>query len=106
MTKTSPLDTAVQALATYRIAKLIIDDKITEDIREKIFVKYGDPAVSKVSYAFTCFWCVSIYAGLGIALGDTVFPRTTRLLTRALAFSAVTGLLAENEDVFKPEAGF
>lgn len=91
------VDTAVSALATYRLTKLIIDDKITEELREAVYVRYGDPAVSKVSYLFTCPWCVSTYAGLALSLGDTVFPRTTRVLTRALAFSAVTGILAERE---------
>lgn len=88
---------AVFALATYRLAKLVIEDKLTEEFRERIFVRYGDPKVSKVSYAFTCYWCVSMYAGLALSLGDTVMPRTTRVISRALAFSAVTGILAERE---------
>jgi hypothetical protein len=91
------LDAVTSALATYRLTKLVIDDKLTEELREKIYVRYGDPSVSKVSYLFTCPWCVSMYAGLAVSLGDTVFPRTTRVLTRALAFSAVTGMLAERE---------
>lgn len=95
--ETSTLDTGVQALATYRIAKLIVDDKVLEGPREWMFAKFGDPSVSKVSYLISCYWCVSIYAGLAVSLGDTVFPRTTRVLTRALAFSAITGMLAERE---------
>lgn len=93
----SALDTAVSALATYRLTKLVIDDKLTEELREKVFVRYGDPSVSKISYLLTCPWCVSMYAGLAVSVSDTVFPRTTRVLTRALAFSALTGIIAERE---------
>lgn len=91
------INTLISALATYRLTRLVIDDKLMEGAREAVYVRYGDPAVSKVSYLFTCPWCVSIYAGLAVSLGDTVFPRTTRVLTRALAFSAITGMLAERE---------
>lgn len=91
------LDTAVQALATYRLTRLVIDDKITEGPRELIFARFGDPSVSKISYLISCPHCVSIYAGLAVSLGDTVFPRATRIITRALAFSAVTGIIAERE---------
>jgi hypothetical protein len=87
----------ISALATYRLTKLVIEDKILEGPRESIFAHYGDPKVSRMSYAFTCPWCVSMYAGLAVSLGDTVFPRTTKILTRALAFSAITGMLAERE---------
>ena len=85
------------ALATYRLTKLVIDDKITEGPREYVFAHAGDPSVSKISYLITCPWCVSIYAGLALSLGDTVFPRTTTLIARGLAFSAITGIIAERE---------
>jgi hypothetical protein len=87
----------ISALATYRLTKLVIEDKILEGPRESIFAHYGDPKVSRVSYLISCPYCVSMYAGLAVSLGDTVFPRTTKILTRALAFSAITGMLAERE---------
>jgi hypothetical protein len=95
--ETSLVNAGTLALATYRLTRLVIDDKITEGPREWIFAKFGDPSVSKISYLFSCPHCVSVYTGLAVSLGDTVFPRTTRVLTRALAFSAVTGMIAERE---------
>lgn len=99
-------DPITLALATYRTTKLVIDDKITEGPREWIFARFGDPRVSKISYLVSCPHCVSMYAGLALSLGDTVFPRTTRILARGLAFSAITGLLAEREQALTGNDGF
>lgn len=90
-------DPVTLALATFRLTKLVNEDKLTEGPREAVYAHFGDPSVSKLSYLISCPWCVSIYAGLALSLGDTLLPRTTRVLARGLAFSAITGLLAERE---------
>lgn len=93
----TPLELAVSALATYRLTKLVVDDKITEDLREKVFERYGDPSVSKVSYLVQCPWCVSVYAGVLVSLSRMIAPGAAKLLLESLAFSAVTGILVERE---------
>ncbi len=90
------LDFLIDALATHRLTKLVIDDKITEDAREKVFHKYGEPHESKVSYLVTCPWCSSIWIGLGVVAARTIAPRAWRPLSYALAFSTVTGLIEEH----------
>ena len=43
------MDDVVDALATYRITKLILDDKITEDVRNVVFEKFP-PHEHKLGY--------------------------------------------------------
>lgn len=89
------LEDIVDALATHRLTKLVIDDKITEDLREKVYDKYGQPDEHKVSYFITCPWCVSTWVGIGVVAARTIAPRAWRPLSYALAFSSITGLIEE-----------
>ena len=90
------LEDIVDALAVHRLTKLVIDDKITEDLRNKVYEKYGEPADSKISYLTTCPWCVSMYLGLGVVVARTVAPKAWRPLSYALAFSSFTGWIEEH----------
>lgn len=83
------------ALATHRLTKLIIDDKLTEDLRDKVFARFGNPDDSKISYLITCPWCVSIYVGAGVAVIRSVAPRPWSMVARALVASTITGLIEE-----------
>lgn len=85
------LDDLVDALAVYRLTKLVNDDEITADIRDKLLERFH-PEDTKIGYLITCPWCVSIYMGAAVALAREVAPRPWRVASRALAFSAVAGL--------------
>ncbi|MBA2558924.1 MAG: DUF1360 domain-containing protein [Propionibacteriales bacterium] len=94
----SVLDVLFDVLATYRLTTLVKDDKITEDLRNIVWRRYGEPSAEdshKLSYLLTCPWCLSIYFGAGAVLGRAVFPRTWGAVSRALTYSALTGLLSE-----------
>lgn len=78
-------------VATYRLTKLIMDDKITEDFRNLIFEKF--PRDSKLSYLITCPWCVSIWAGLSIFALRKISPETADIVSGLLAASAITGVI-------------
>lgn len=88
------LNFAKDALAVYRLTKLVIDDKLTEDVRNKVFETFP-PESTKVGYLFTCPWCVSIWVGLGVVAARKVAPRAWDGVATALAASSVTGLLEE-----------
>jgi hypothetical protein len=90
------LDAIIDAAATHRLTKLVIDDFITEPLREKVFEKFGDPSESKVSYLITCPWCVSFWAGAGVVAARTLAPKAWRPLAYALAFSSATGWVEEH----------
>jgi hypothetical protein len=92
------LQIVFDVLATYRLTTLIKDDKITEDIRKVVFDRFGEPSDEdshKVSYLLSCPWCLSIYfGGLAVVVGGR-WPRLWKPFSKALSYSAVTGLLAE-----------
>lgn len=83
------LSLAVDIVATYRLTKLILDDKLTEDLRFLVFNKF--PRESKISYFMTCPWCVSIWAGAAIFALRRVSPETADFVSGTLAASAITG---------------
>lgn len=78
-------------VATYRLTKLVMDDKITEDFRAFIYSKF--PRDSKTAYLIGCPWCVSIWAGLAIFGLRRFSPETANLVSGLLAASAVTGVV-------------
>lgn len=86
----------VDALAVYRLVKLVRDDRITERMRVAAIERYGQPEDSKVTYLMHCPWCLSIYLGAAITLSRRRWPRGTALAARTLALSATTGLLSQH----------
>lgn len=78
-------------LATYRLTKLVIDDKLTEDLRKVIYEKF--PSDSKLVYLIGCPWCVSVWAGLTIFTLRKISPDTADIVSGLLAASAVTGVV-------------
>jgi hypothetical protein len=88
------LNFAKDALAVYRLTKLVIDDKITEDLREAVYAKYP-PETTKIGYLFTCPWCVSMWVGFGVVAARKIAPDAWDAAATALAASSVSGLLEE-----------
>lgn len=94
--KDDTLSFLIDALATHRLTKLALDDKITEPLRDRVFKKFGDPQDSQVSYWWTCPWCASMCIGIGVVAARTIAPKVWRPLSYALAFSSVTGWVEEH----------
>ena len=88
----------VDALAVYRLVKLVKDDRITEPIRDGMDERLGPPEESSVSYLLNCPWCLSFWFGSALTLARLRWPRTTEALARSLALSATTGLAAQHLD--------
>lgn len=74
------IEVGVRAAATWRLTKLVTEDEITRPVREAIDARWPG---SQVSYLVNCPACVSVWAGLAVA----VMPRA---LAGALASSAGT----------------
>lgn len=87
----SAVSVLTDIVATYRLTKLIMEDKITEDFRSLIYEKF--PRDSKLSYLIGCAWCVSIWAGLTIFTLRRISPETANIVSGLLAASAVTGVV-------------
>lgn len=86
----SLLSLLVDIAATYRLTRLVLDDKLTEDLRNAIYQRF--PRDSKISYFIGCPWCVSIWAGLVIFTLRKVNPDGADIVSGLLAASAVTGV--------------
>lgn len=84
------LSLLIDIIAVYRLTKLILDDRITEDLRGLVFEHF--PRGSKTSYLFTCGWCVSIWAGIAIFSLRKLSPGKADYVSSILAASAVTGV--------------
>jgi hypothetical protein len=76
-------------LATYRLTRLIVADKIFEGLRTRT-------VGSKLGYLVTCPFCLSIWFGFGLAIGQAVIGTTMvwQVFIGALALSAVVCILA------------
>jgi hypothetical protein len=96
--KAPVVDLLVDGLATYRLVKLIRDDRITEPVRDAVESAQGPPERSKVTYLLNCPWCLSIYFGAAVTLGRHRWPRAAEALSRTLALSALTGLATTHLD--------
>lgn len=92
------LDLVVDTLASYRLTKLVKDDFITAPLREAVEEHAGPPDRSKLAYLVHCPWCLSIYFGLGLSVARRWAPRSTDLVARGLAISALTGLVSQQMD--------
>lgn len=84
------------ALAAYRLTRLVTEDEITEPVRDAIVAKFGPPDSSKVSYLVHCPFCVSVYASTAVVFADMIAPRLARPVLRMLALSAVVSLAYEH----------
>ena len=84
---------AVDALATFRLTRLVIEDEITSPIREAVWKRY-DVSDTKIGYFLTCPWCVSIWVGAGVVAARRIAPSAWEPVAAVFAGSAVTGMIA------------
>jgi hypothetical protein len=89
-------DALIDALATYRATKLVIDDEITAEVRERAYQeieRLPKKYATKLRYFLGCPWCVSIWAA-GFLVGLRILaPNLAQYLNTLLAASAVTGVV-------------
>ena len=93
----------VGALAVKRLTRLIVEDKITEDIREAWFKRFP-PETTKLGYLITCTKCTSIWSALTVT---ALQGASAHRLTETLAMSEAAILLYDAMDrVTNGPAGF
>lgn len=88
----------IDALATYRLTRLIYQDEITAPMRAKAFQqvqKLPKPVADKLAYLLTCPWCISVYAATVLIVLRKTHPELAAVLTGVLASSAVAGAISE-----------
>jgi hypothetical protein len=92
-------DDVLDAIAVWRIVRLIQRDSITADPREKLINRYGHMTWTEL---LSCPWCAGIWVGAGVVLARAAAPRLWGMIARGLAFSAgagvITGLVDKLDD--------
>jgi hypothetical protein len=98
MTRAGPVELAVDALAAYRLTRLVIEDRVPfEQTRDWIFNRWPESALAE---ALGCPWCSGMWVAAGATVASSFAPQVWRPLARTLALSAAIGLLStwENRD--------
>lgn len=109
----------VDALAGYRLTKLVTSDVITADLRDRFIARayarsgrpeppvegetwtdqaMDDDVAPKPATLFTCRWCAGMWIGFGVVAARRLVPRVWDPVSEALAVSAAAALLARLED--------
>lgn len=92
----------VDTLATVRLTRLVLDDNITEPLRERALealIRAGEdhpelkPITDKLEYFLSCPWCAGLWAAGALLLLRKFAPETAEIVNTALAASAVTGIV-------------
>jgi hypothetical protein len=83
----------VDALATYRLTRLVVKDTVTERFRRWFAHRYEGPLV----YLSTCPWCMSIWIAAAVVALTWGVPLAWSYVAAGLAFSTVAGYLSDRE---------
>lgn len=83
------IDLAVDALAAYRLTRLVVEDRIADRPRDALTTRsvFADDLLS-------CRWCSGVWVSAVVVAARVTCPRVWAPVGRALALSAVAGLLA------------
>ena len=92
----NPFEFILLTLATYRLTRLITEDTIFSNLRDKFWSKFP-PESTKLGYLITCPWCVGFWLSLIVIFCYTIVPLQTIWLSMILSVSALVGLLTALE---------
>jgi hypothetical protein len=96
----------IDALAVYRITRLVTRDTITEELRETIAqeiqttVQAGlitQKTADKLTYLMECDWCMSIWVATIACFFKKYIPHVWDTIKYIMAASAVAGALSNQE---------
>lgn len=82
----------LDVLATYRVTRLIVEDEITEPVRDLVWKRFS-PEETKIGYLLTCPHCTSVWVAAFVAAARIISPKTTQPAVRALALAGAVSLL-------------
>lgn len=96
----------MDALAAYRLTRLVTEDTITKPLRDEIvdrgstvpgFAGTGQPGRGwrYAAKLVECPWCAGFWIACGVTIARRVAPRVWEPVAVALATSAAVGALAE-----------
>lgn len=94
--KHEPMEQLIDALAVYRLTRLVQEDSLPPIVamKQRAYERIDDdhPANELLD---NCPWCLSFWMAILVLILRRTAPSAWRLLSRALAMSAIAGLLSE-----------
>ena len=90
---TDPAVLIVLALAAFRLTRLVVEDSITDSLRDWVSVR--SPFLSRL---IDCYWCAGFWVSVGVVVAHAAAPTPTYWLALPFALSAVVGLLSTLTD--------
>ena len=88
------VDVIALVLATRRLTHLVVDDKITEPVRDAIFMSFGYSFW--IRYLLTCTRCTSVWAAIVVLMLSR--HRATKVIASILALSEASIIIDEIEE--------
>jgi hypothetical protein len=95
--RTRPLDpttVAVDAMASYRLTRLLISDGIADRPRSALTGSLRGRGNRKLVELIECPWCTGFWVAVGVVAARRLVPAAWDPVARILAFSAAAGLVA------------
>ena len=88
------VDLVIDALASYRVTRLLAGDGIIERQRDAFVDRLRRGGHRKLVELSECPWCIGFWVACGVVAARRTVPRAWSPVAEAFAFSAVSGLLA------------
>lgn len=80
----------VIALAVFRVSRLVVEDSITEPLRDWTLARVPD----RIGELIECIWCVSFWIALAATVAYALSPSVMFWVCFPFALSAISGILA------------
>jgi hypothetical protein len=89
-----PTVVALDALASYRLTRLLVSDGIADRPRSALTERLNRRGNRKVVELIECPWCTGFWVALGTVAARRLVPTVWDPIARVLAYSAAAGLVA------------
>jgi hypothetical protein len=90
----SALDVTIDALASYRITRLLISDGIVDAPRQAVLDRLERAGRTKLIELIECPWCIGFWIAGSVVAARRWVPRQWSPVAKTLAYSSVAGILA------------
>jgi hypothetical protein len=84
----------VDALATYRVTRLLVSDGICDRPREVVLARLRERNHTKLLELIECPWCIGFWVAGAVAIARRTAPRPWAFAAEIFSLSAAAGILA------------
>jgi hypothetical protein len=92
--RTDPTTVALDALASYRVTRLLVSDGIIDRPRDALMERLRRRERDKLVELIECPWCTGFWVALGVVVARRLAPRVWDPIARVFAYSAAAGFVA------------